>query len=325
MKKKIVGISRSPRFSPNSVDRDEAIFAAVVQLLREKGWEVDRIGEDEILDHWSGAARTEEGTFHLSTVFPATEDCAAVLSMARDGSVLQALAEKEKEGLVVLNSSRALLAGNRVAMARQFAAAGVPIPRTLGVYRLATVEGESVMQWEADTVPQPVFPLWLKRSGACAQSVADVCFVADEAALTAALATYAERGIDEVLACEHLQGDLVKFYGVEGTAFFHCYYPTADNAFSKFGLEKINGAPSGYPLEVDALKRCADQAAALSGLTIYGGDAVVDAAGQFRIIDFNDWPSYSRCCAAAATAIVERLLGAVDNEPQGHGESVPQA
>ncbi|EJX04943.1 hypothetical protein EVA_06950 [gut metagenome] len=314
MKKKIVGISRSPRFSPNSVDRDEAIFATVVQLLREKGWEVDRVGEDEILDGRASAVRAQKPVLKSSIVLPAMDDCKAVLSMARDFSVLQGLAEKEKEGLVVLNSSRALLAGNRVDMARQFAAAGVPIPRTLGVYRLAAVAGKATMQWEAEAAPHPVFPLWLKRSGACAQSAADVCFVADEGALTAALSTYAERGIDEVLACEHLQGDLVKFYGVEGTAFFHCYYPTADNAFSKFGLEKINGAPSGYPLDVDALKHCADQAAALCGLTIYGGDAVVDAAGQFRIIDFNDWPSYSRCCAAAAAAIVERLLLAV--EPQ---------
>ena len=29
--------------------------------------------------------------------------------------------------------------------------------------------------------------------------------------------------------------------------------------------------------------------------------------GDIRIIDFNDWPSFSRCCDEAAEAIAERL------------------
>ena len=99
----------------------------------------------------------------------------------------------------------------------------------------------------------------------------------------------------------------MKFYGVEGTDFFYLYYPTEGKNFSKFGLEKINGAPTGFAFRSGLLKTCADRAARLSGFIVYGGDAIVLPDGSFRLIDFNDWPSFSRCCAEAARAIAARV------------------
>ena len=284
MEVKVLGISRSPRFSPNSTARDEAIFQGVVDALRRSGCHVERVCEDH---------------------FVSAEGFDRIFSMAREPRVLHELALVEEQGVRVVNSAKALLKATRLSLTETFEQAGVPVPASPVLFRKE--EGKMTMQWRGETHGLLPFPFWLKRSEACAQSAEDVCFVEDEARLNAALEGYCERGIDEVLASEHLVGDLVKFYGVEGTDFFYYYYPTSDQSFSKFGLEKINGAPSGFPLEAEALKQCADRAADLCGIVVYGGDCIVDAAGHFRIIDFNDCPSYSRCCAEAAKAIAEKV------------------
>ena len=44
--------------------------------------------------------------------------------------------------------------------------------------------------------------------------------------------------------------------------------------------------------------------------TVYGGDCIIDAAGRWHIIDFNDWPSFAPCVAPAAEAIASRLTAA---------------
>lgn len=61
--------------------------------------------------------------------------------------------------------------------------------------------------------------------------------------------------IDDIVISEHIPGDLVKFYGVEGTDFFFYHYPTATGTFSKFGLEVFNGVPAGYDFSPEELKQ----------------------------------------------------------------------
>ena len=106
---------------------------------------------------------------------------------------------------------------------------------------------------------------------------------------------------------EHVEGDLVKFYGVAGTPFFHCTLPTAEGGFSKFGLETHNGRPQGHPYDAEALKATTDRLALASGMPIYGGDAVVRPDGSTALIDFNDFPSFSGCTQAAAKAIADHV------------------
>ena len=138
----------------------------------------------------------------------------------------------------------------------------------------------------------------------------DVVYVENAEEAEQALQQFKERGVGEaVVACEHLEGDLVKFYGVEGTSFFNWGY--ASDSHSKFGLEERNGKAQGYPFSEAALKQIADEAAKLIGLPIYGGDCVISSDGSFRIIDFNDWPSFSRCRSAAAKAIAQRIVQSV--------------
>ena len=273
-----LGISRSPRFSPNSADRDNAIFSAVASRLMHVGHEVSVIAED---------------------VFVAVdlEEFDAVFSMARGADVVRQLCEAAAAGKPVLNAPDALLKASRAALTACFLEHDIPQPRSLC---LAT---------DSPDVPSGIsFPLWLKRGDACAQSAADVCFIEDAEALRRALAEFHARDIETAVACEHAEGDLVKFYGVEGTDFFHFLSPTEGAGFSKFGLEARNGVPHHFPFDAAQLKCIADRAASVSGLTVYGGDAIVRADGSILIIDFNDWPSFSPCRRPAAKAIAQRLV-----------------
>jgi hypothetical protein len=83
--------------------------------------------------------------------------------------------------------------------------------------------------------------------------------------------------VKDPLLTAHVEGTLVKFYGV------------ADRFFS----------PQGYPQVAEAAARLAR----LVGIQVYGGDAVLLSDGTFAIIDFNDWPSFSSCREEAAAAI----------------------
>jgi len=83
------------------------------------------------------------------------------------------------------------------------------------------------------------------------------------------------------LVTEHVEGEVVKFYGV-GNDFFY---------------------PSGY----SDLQQNVQQLATLTGAQIYGGDAVIRDDGTYAIIDFNDWPSFSRCREAATEAMAQLI------------------
>lgn len=297
---KVVGIRRAARFSPNSIERDAAIFGMVCDLLRGQGHVVTTYDEDNL---------------------PQGIDGDVIFSMARQPENLQRLAAVEQRGIPVINSAIGLLKWNRKALTDEFERAGIAQPRSLTTdMPLPSVDtsafGAAISEVAAHIARTLLFPLWLKRGDACAQSAGDVQYIDIKdtedlsrkvAAITLALHDFKSRGTTSIVAAEHLEGDLVKFYGVEGTDFFYLYYPTKEGLFSKFDLEKINGAPHDYPFDPAALKAGAERAARLTGIPVYGGDAIVDREGKCYIIDFNDWPSFSRCRNEAASAIVRYI------------------
>ena len=179
-------------------------------------------------------------------------------------------------------------------------------------------EKEDCLIWDTnDGVPEalikPVFePCWLKRADFHAIHREDVTFVRTSAELQEVIAEYALRGIERVVINEHLKGDLVKFYGVAGTDFFYWFYPQEGN-HSKFGLEEINGAPSGIPFSEEGLHQLCSDAAKVLDVTVYGGDCIVAPDGTIRIIDFNDWPSFAPCRQEAAKEIGGIIIRKVEN------------
>lgn len=147
---------------------------------------------------------------------------------------------------------------------------------------------------------------WLKRGDAAAQSKDDVQYVVDKQELEQKIAMLKTRGISQYVVSAHVKGDLVKFYGV-ANGFFRFYYPT-DDGMSKFGDEQRNGQAQHYPFDTADLQQQAERLAKAVGIEVYGGDCIVRADGSYCIIDFNDWPSFSRCREEAAEAIAALVL-----------------
>lgn len=277
-KLRVVGIRRAQRFSPNSVERDAAICQAVADCLGRQGYDVSLHAEEAFTPSLAQGA-------------------AAVFSMARGTETVAAL---ERLSTPVVNPVAGLRNARRGDMTRIFAEAGIPMPRSW----MVRTDG---------TLPDADSPCWLKRTDECAQASGDVVYAHGRDELAAAMRRFADRGLREAVVCEHLPGDLVKFYGVKGTGFFEYYYPTVGDGFSKFGLERHNGAARFYAFDAAALAATADRAASLLNLPVYGGDCIVGADGEVRLIDFNDWPSFSRCCDRAAEAITSVIVKAIES------------
>jgi len=147
---------------------------------------------------------------------------------------------------------------------------------------------------------------WIKRGDAAAQSRGDVQYAATKTELERKIKEFEERGISQYTISAHVNGDLLKFYGVAGTGFFRYYYPT-DDGESKFGDEQHNGEAHHFPFEAEAMHACTEQLARAVGVSVYGGDCIVSENGNYCIIDFNDWPSFSRCREEAAEAIASLI------------------
>ena len=180
-----------------------------------------------------------------------------------------------------------------------------------GIANCARCRLEEIMQ-QTGTPMAPHegdYGYWIKRGDVAAQSKGDVQFAATKSELEQKRAEFAQRGISKYTISAHVPGDLIKFYGVAGTGFFRYYYPT-DDGESKFGDEQRNGAARHYPFDAAELQHSVNTLAEAVGVKVYGGDCIVDAEGYYYVIDFNDWPSFSRCREEAATAIASlNILG----------------
>ena len=217
----------------------------------------------------------------------------AFLSMGRLPCTLDVLKRKATEGFLVVNSGK-------------------------GVENMGRMRLDSLMrQWGIPVAPlmsdRDADGYWVKRGDASAQCKEDVIFAADRQAVEEALERFRRRGVTEVLVTEHVVGDLVKFYGVQGTDFFRCFYPT-DDGITKFGDEEHNGQARHYAFSEDLLQREAERLSELTDVRVYGGDCIVREDGSFAIIDFNDWPSFSRCREEAAEAIARIVIGEMKNQ-----------
>lgn len=267
----IIGISRGSEYSPNHVDNDAAIFNKVVDELRLLGCKVEQY--------------TEKDFVRLGV------EGSVIFDMARDAATIKRLKDLEDKGALVINSAYGIDNCVRKPMTELLVQNGVPHPVSLIVQTDQEFSGT-------------FFPCWLKRGNSHAIVKEDVSYAANREEANAILADFHERGIPEAVVNEHLQGDLIKFYGVQDTDFFYWFYPSPCS-HSKFGLEKINGEAKGISFNVSDLKKYSDMAAETLNVPIYGGDCVVLPNGDVKIIDFNDWPSFARCRDEAGVKIAE--------------------
>ena len=282
-KGKTLLIQRAACYSPNSEEKDLAI-------LQEVGCFFDDakiIGEGEFIENFStynqliSAESVGSGNAYYQ-----------IISMARSPKALDCLEQLEQRGIRVLNPSVGIRACQRSNVKKVMRENHLPLPPD---------EGDD--------------GYWVKRADAAAQSKEDVCFCHDWAEVEKIKSTFMQRGITDIVTQAHVKGDVVKFYGVEGTGFFRYHY-SGDDTETKFGDEERNGKPQYYPFSSSDLQTDAEKLACLLQTPIYGGDAIIQEDGSYVIIDFNDFPSFLKCRKEAAKAIFERTELAVECSPK---------
>jgi len=197
---------------------------------------------------------------------------------------------------------------------RELAAGGVPHVNTplavLNTYRdkmMALLEEAAVSFVPSRLVETTggdeagALPMWVKRADVHNTQEGDVTYAATAGDVHAALAGLAKRGMRQAVLQPHVDGDLVKFYGIGGNA-------RADGtpAWFRWFYHK-NQAVAGHPLDPVALGRAVRRAAAALGLEVYGGDAIATAEGRIVLIDVNAWPSFALYRDEASAAIAEHL------------------
>ena len=282
-KGKTLLIQRAACYSPNSEEKDLAILQEVGCYFDD----VKIIGEDELVENFStynqliSAESVGSGNAYYQ-----------IVSMARSPKALDCLEQLEQRGIRVLNPSVGIRACQRSNVEKVMRENHLPLPPD---------EGDD--------------GYWVKRADAAAQSKEDVCFCHDWAEVEKIKSTFMQRGITDIVTQAHVKGDVVKFYGVEGTGFFRYYY-SGDDTETKFGDEERNGKPQYYSFSSSDLQTDAEKLACLLQTPIYGGDAIIQEDGNYVIIDFNDFPSFSKCRKEAAKAIFERTELAVECSPK---------
>ena len=191
----------------------------------------------------------------------------------------------------------------RATLAKWCAAQKIPTPKTWIVdtnlnQRLtcSTTEGE---------IECITFPCWVKRTGACAQETDDVCRVNNAMEYTQCLLRFQARNIGKVVVMEHIEGPCFKFYAVKGTDFFYCL-PAEQLGYEKFSNNPVEKNRDILAWDVQAFK--SQFSTANFPPEVYGGDFIVTADGVARLIDLNDWPSFSACREEAAKAITELVM-----------------
>lgn len=267
----VVVVYRKPCFSPNSEAKDALILRSVVYQLIGEGHVVSSIREEDL---------EKMNPLSLSNV----QLPDIILSMARGGEALAVLQGFERLGVTVVNSPEAVRCAKRSNILRLMRQHSLPCAPSTGN-----------------------IGYWVKRADSVAESEEDIVFAQNDEQRDKAIRQMRLRGIKDIVTEAHLDGDLVKFYGVRGTDFFACCYPQ-ENGGEKFQNERHNSPLGHYPLQKAQLQRDCRRLAKLVGLTVYGGDCIVAPDGSYTIIDFNDFPSFSAVRGEAAKAIKQALL-----------------
>ena len=271
---------RAGAYSPNHIGNDTAIFNMTADELRKRGCQVNVYSEEQF--------NTQGGV---------EEDY--IVAMCREQESIRLLQQMEDRGKVVVNSGYGIENCTRERMTRILLGNGIPYPESLIVNTDENVK---------PLIEKAGFQsCWIKRGDFHAMHKEDVSYCRHAEEAQEVLQEYFYRGIKRAVINVHLVGDLVKFYGIQGSPYFFWFYPF-EEGHSKYGHEAINGRSRGIEFSEDALKDMCQRAATELGVVVYGGDCIIGEGSDIQIIDFNDWPSFAPCRNEAAPHIAKAIL-----------------
>lgn len=278
---KITGVMRSGAFSPNHIGNDATIFNLVAEQLRKRGCLVNVLTEDEFAN---GAPTTD-----------------IIVDMCRERRSFERLQKLEDDGALVINSGYGIENCTRERMTRVLQASGIPYPETI------IADTDEVVK---DRLIKAGFEgCWIKRGENHTMHREDVTYARHPQEAQELIQEFFLRGIKRAVINRHIDGELIKFYGVADTPFFHWIY-----AFDSGKSNRTVGSqPEHTPFDIDKLRAACAKAADVLDVVVYGGDAIILPDGSFSIIDFNDWPSFGPCRAEAATVIARAIMTRIKN------------
>ncbi len=260
---KVLGVYREKVFSPGKIADDAAILDRTLTQLSRMGYEFSAIEAEKLTAD------------RIGTRF--------ILTMAQSTEALKVLEAQEEDDAVVINSVASVRGSYRKPLLRCLSDAGLPLPWS---DVLATKEAGDGLSFRSGDC------FWLKRGDVHAMEAGDVVKVRSSAELAQAIRHFTTRKIESLLVQEHVEGEVIKFYGAGEASYYSAF--RASN-----GEEVTSGTGE--------LRLIARKAAEAVGLDVYGGDAIVTKKGEIRLIDLNDWPSFSRCSHAAAIGIADHI------------------
>lgn len=225
--------------------------------------------------------------------------------MCREPRAIELLQKLEDNGALVINSGYGIENCVRERMARILLGSNIPYPESIIV---STDEAIRETLTKAH-----ISACWIKRGDSHTMHNEDVTYVRHPEEAQEILQEYFLRGIKRAVINRHLEGELIKFYGIAGTSFF--YWLSANNSSS---VRRTAAKKTPADFDEEKLKALCNAAAEILDVSIYGGDCVVDNDGKMRIIDFDDWPSFAPCRQEASTQIAKFIMSAIKDRFGSH-------
>ncbi len=270
------GVFREVEHSPGREADDAGILEAAGRRLAQAGFRVAYLEPDALAGH--------EGPLP-----------SLAFAMCEGQSALERLRVWESRGVCVVNSSISIVNTHRERTIALLQGRRVPMPES----RLVDCRRPLPRGEQDDRL---FSACWIKQATEHKTREGDVIFATDPASVRDALDRLRSRGLPSAVVQKHVDGDLVKFYGVseaaetarDGAAWFKWFYPREH-------------PPAGHAFDAPALGDIAARAALALELTVWGGDAVITPAGQIFVIDLNAWPSFAIFREEAADHIAAHL------------------
>ena len=275
---RIAGILRASVYSPNHIGNDAAILNAVAEQLRKRGCEVKIYSEDQLL-----AGKIDEQI---------------IINMCREPRSIALLQQLEDNGCIVINSGYGIENCTRERMTRIIVGSNIPHPESFIV---------NTNEMVRNTLKKAgISQCWIKRADCHAMHKEDVTYVRHAEEAQEVLQEYFLRGINRAVINRHIEGRLVKFYGVKNQPFFYIFYPQEEFAKQSHNIFATKNAK--ISAQEKAILDIAMLAAEELGVDIFGGEFILDNNNVAHLIDVNDWSSFAPCRSEAAPHIAKSIL-----------------
>ena len=271
----LVGIFRETLHSPDRVFDDFEILRLTAEALEADGIEVELIRPEQVSPGWWNRP-------HPETAFV----------MCEQERMLEPLSGWERRGATLVNSVAAIRNTYRHRMIPLLSSSGVRFPRS----ELVATDSPNLKD-RLRSHFRRADSLWIKRGDVHNTQEGDVSLARSAAEASALIRGFRARGVTRSVWQEHIEGDLVKLYGVgeAGEVWFKWFYHKDQNL-------------KGHAFSESELKQAFFSAAKALRLEIFGGDAVVASNGSVYLIDINAWPSFALFRSEASAAIARHIV-----------------